>query len=217
MIIPALNEAAALRRVLAEIPAALVKEVIVVDNGSTDGTARVAAALGARVAREPERGYGAACLRGIDSLSDTDIVVFLDADHSDFPDELEALVEPILKDRADFVVSTRVVREKGALQAHQRFGNRLATSLIRILLGASYSDLGPFRAIRRDALDRLEMRDRTFGWTVEMQVKAVKRRLRIVEVPVPYRRRIGKSKISGTLSGSLRAGWGIITTILRHA
>lgn len=190
-----------------------------VDNGSTDGTAEVARAHGARVVREDRRGYGRACLRGLAEVGEAQIVVFLDGDHSDHPQELPLLIQPILEDRADLVIGSRTLGHatSGALTPQQVFGNRLACLLIRLLLGHRYTDLGPFRAIRWDALQRLEMRDPTYGWTVEMQVKALRRGLRVVEVPVSYRRRIGQSKISGTLTGSLKAGYKIILTILRYA
>lgn len=220
VIIPALNEEASLPRVLEAIPAGLAREVLVVDNGSTDATAEVAARLGARVTREEQRGYGAACLRGLDALrDDTDIVVFLDADFSDHPEEMPALVEPILRDEADLVIGSRTLerRGRGALLPQAYWGNRLGVLLIRWRWGFRYTDLGPFRAIRRSALERLGMRDHDFGWTVEMQIRALQEGLRVLERPVRYRSRIGKSKISGTLSGTVRAGFKILWTILRLA
>ena len=219
IILPARNEAAALRQVLAEIPRRVVHSIIVVDNGSTDGTAAVARAAGARVVTEPRAGYGRACLAGLAALDPAiDTVVFLDADHADDPDELPALLEPIEEGRADLVVGSRVLRaEHGSLTPQQRFGNRLACALIRRYFGYQYTDLGPFRAIRREALERLTMHEQTFGWTVEMQAKAVRARLRVMEVPVRYRPRIGRSKISGTFSGTLRAGFGILRTIIQVA
>jgi len=220
VIIPALNEEKAIPLVIGEIPRNEVRDLIVVDNGSTDRTAEVAEECGARVVLEPRRGYGSACLRGLAELSqtETDIVVFLDGDHSDFPEELPLLVKPILEDRADLVIGSRTLgcRERGSLLPHQALGNWLATWLIRLLFRQPYSDLGPFRAIRLESLKQLEMGDRDFGWTVEMQVKAARMKLRIEEVPVRYRRRIGTSKISGTLRGTLKAGWKIPSTILRH-
>ncbi len=219
VIIPALNEEASLPLVLAALPRALVREVIVVDNASTDRTAEVARAAGARVVREPRRGYGSACLAGIAALSsECAIVVFIDADFSDHPEELPELVAPILDGRADFVVGSRMNPrcEPGALLPQAAIGNRLAVFLIRVLFGARFTDLGPFRAIRREQLAALGMRDRDFGWTVEMQIKAARRRLRIAEVPVSYRRRVGRSKITGTVSGTLRASWKILFTIFRY-
>jgi len=217
VIIPAFNEERAIGRVLEEIPST-VSEVIVVDNGSTDATAAIARLRGAVVVHEPTRGYGQACLRGLSALSDTDIVVFLDGDYSDFPEEMPALYEPIVSGAADLVVGSRVLgqREKGALLPQARFGNWLSTRLIRWLFGVSFTDLGPFRAIGYKALKRLEMCYRNFGWTVEMQVKAARLEMRCTEVPVCYRKRIGTSKISGTLSGSVRAGHKILWTIFKY-
>lgn len=220
VIIPALNEEQALPHVLREIPRDRVAEIIVVDNGSTDRTAGVATAAGARVVREPRRGYGLACLRGIAALPpDTDVVVFLDGDHSDDPGDLPSILTPIQEGWADLVIGSRTLgrRERGALLPQQIAGNRLATFLVSLLFRKRYTDLGPFRAIRRDSLNLLGMKDRDFGWTIEMQVKAVRAGLRVVEVPVSYRRRIGRSKISGTWAGTARAGWKIIWTIMKHA
>jgi glycosyltransferase involved in cell wall biosynthesis len=218
VVIPALNERESLPRVLGDLPWDLLREVVVVDNGSTDGTAEAAREGGARVVIEPQRGYGRACLTGIAALDATDVVVFLDADYSDRPEELPAVVAPILEGRADMVIGSRVLgeREPGALLPQARFGNLLSVTLIRSLCGARYTDLGPFRAIRRGALDALQMRDEDFGWTVEMQVKAARAGLRVVEVPVRYRRRIGRSKITGTVRGTVLAGWKILVTIARH-
>ena len=219
VVIPAFNEEAAIGNVLQSIPASLVRRVVVVDNGSTDRTGEEARSRGATVVVEPRRGYGQACLTGIAALGDPDIVVFLDGDYSDYPEEMESLVAPVVAGEVDMVIGSRVLgkREKGALQPQQRFGNALATWLIRLLFGVAYTDLGPFRAIRFDALKRLEMEDCDFGWTVEMQVKAARQKLRSAEVPVRYRRRIGKSKVSGTISGSIRAGYKILWTIFRYA
>ena len=217
LIIPALNEEAALPRVLADVPTG-VDEVLVVDNGSTDRTADVARQGGAGVVVERQRGYGAACWRGLCHMPSCDVVAFIDADYSDPPDQLPVLVEPIARDQADFVLASRVLgqRESGAMPIHSLLGNRLACTLMGLLFAASYTDLGPFRAIRRDALDWLAMTDRGFGWTVEMQIKAVRAGLRIAEVPLPTRRRIGVSKISGTVTGSVRAGYRILSTIARY-
>ncbi|HKP95950.1 MAG TPA: glycosyltransferase family 2 protein [Fibrobacteria bacterium] len=218
VIIPALNEASAIASVLKAIPPEIA-EVIVVDNGSTDATAEVSRSLGATVVAEPRRGYGAACLRGIAALApDTAIVVFLDGDFSDHPGEMGTLIDPIRKGAADMVIGSRVLgrREKGALLPVALFGNWLTTRLVRLGWGFAYTDLGPFRAIRYGALQCLDMRDRDFGWTIEMQVKAVNLGLRIAEVPVSYRKRIGKSKISGTVTGSWRAGRKILWIVFRE-
>ena len=218
LLIPALNEEASIGHVLSNLPEGVFSQVVVVDNGSTDRTAEVARALGATVVREPRRGYGRACLAGLAALeANTDTVVFMDADSSDVPEEAARLLEPIVSGSADLVIGSRVLgrAEPGALAPHQRFGNSLATSLVAWLYGFRYTDLGPFRAIRADRLRQLGMRDCDFGWTVEMQVRALRCGLRVVEVPVSYRRRIGTSKISGNLRASLAAGWKIIATILR--
>jgi glycosyltransferase involved in cell wall biosynthesis len=224
VILPALNEAESLPRVLADLPA--VGIVLVVDNGSQDGTADVARQHGARVVDEPQRGYGAACLRGLATLrrwidegsAAVEIVVFIDADYSDYPERLPQLVEPIRTDHADFVLGSRLsgVRERGAMPPQSVWGNRLACSLMRFLFREHYTDLGPFRAIRWTSLEQLAMEDTGFGWTIEMQIKAARQGLRIQEVPVPYRRRIGQSKISGTISGTFRAGGKILWTIARY-
>jgi len=220
-VIPALNEEESLGSVLDSIPRPLIRHVVVADNGSTDATATIAGDRGAIVVTEKHRGYGAACLRALDALAQDppDIVLFLDADGSDDPSEAAAVLAPIVDGRADLVVGSRVLgrSDPGALTPHARFGNALATRLLALLYGARYTDLGPFRAIRYEALLRLRMRDRDFGWTVEMQIKAARQGLRHAEVPVRYRRRIGRSKISGTLGGSVRAGVKILATVFRGA
>jgi glycosyltransferase involved in cell wall biosynthesis len=214
VIIPARNEAAALPEVLRAI-LPRVAEVIVVDTASSDGTPEVARRLGARVVAEPRRGYGRACLAGIAALSpEVDTVLFMDADAADRPEDLALLLAPIEAGEADLVIGARRLGvESGALTPQQRFGNALACLLIRLVWGVRYTDLGPFRVVRRDALARLGMQDETWGWTVEMQVRAARLGMRVREVPVGYRRRIGTSKISGTLSGTLRAGWKILWVI----
>jgi hypothetical protein len=221
VIIPAFNEAKAIGRVVGDLPDSRVDEVVVVNNASTDATERNARAAGATVVREPEPGYGAACLRGLAYAASVspDIIVFLDGDYSDHPDELPRLVDPIRRGEADFVIGSRIRgdAEPGALLPQARIGNRLACTLMRWIWDAPYTDLGPFRAIRYDALQCLNMQDRTFGWTIEMQIKAVVAGLRIQEVPVSYRRRVGVSKITGTVSGTVRASAKILWTIARYA
>ncbi|MCI0402921.1 MAG: glycosyltransferase family 2 protein [Acidobacteria bacterium] len=218
LLMPALDEQQALARLLDELPRGMYARILVVDNGSTDGTAAAARAGGAEVVSEPRRGYGQACLTGLAALGDdADIIVFMDADGSDVPAEAERLLEPIRRGEADLVIGSRALgeAETGSMTWPQRWGNRLSVALIRLLFGHRYTDLGPFRAIRRQSLEKLAMRDTNFGWTAEMQVKAVKRGLRVQEAPVSYRRRVGRSKISGTVSGVVRAGTKIIWTIVR--
>lgn len=216
VIIPALNEEAGIQKVLPAIPN-WVDGVVVVDNGSIDGTRDRAEALGARIVVEPRRGYGSACLAGIASLESTEIVVFLDADFSDRAEEMDRLVDPILRDEADMVIGSRVRgrREKGALTPQARIGNWIACRIMRLFWGVAYTDLGPFRAIRHSALRRLEMQDKDYGWTVEMQVKAAICGLRSAEVPVSYRRRTGRSKVSGTVKGVVMAGYKILFTLFK--
>ena len=222
VVIPAFNEEASLPRVLASIPRPPVRRVVVVDNHSIDGTAQVASEGGAIVVVEERSGYGSACLKGLDYLRRSDppeIVVFLDADYSDYPEELPDLVEPIHEDQADLVIGSRILgkREPGALMPQARAGNLVACALIRLLYDHRYTDLGPFRAIRWASLELLEMADPDFGWTAEMQVKALRRGLRVAEVPVSYRRRIGVSKITGTVRGTFLAGYKILWTVLRYS
>ncbi len=219
VIIPALNEEESIGQVLKDMPSEIAEEIIVVDNGSDDNTVTVAKSLGASVIQEPLKGYGSACLRGISMLKqDTDIVVFLDADYSDYPQDLHTVIKPILTGKAEMVIGSRMsgTREKGALLPQAVFGNKLATFLIRLFWGFKYTDLGPFRAIKYKDLLALNMMDKNFGWTVEMQIKVLKKGLRIMEVPVRYRKRIGKSKITGTISGTVRAGVKIIYTIFKY-
>lgn len=221
LIIPALNEEASIGPVLDEIPSGRFCSVIVADNGSTDHTRREAAARGAQVTEEPRRGYGSACLSAMRALpEDAEVVVFMDGDGSDDPADLERLLRPIRDSQADFVVGSRVLAGSAptALHSHQRFGNWLATRLLWLLLGHRYTDLGPFRAIRTHCLRQLRMRDRGYGWTVEMQIRAVRAGLRIAEVPVTHRPRLaGRSKVSGSVSGSLLAGCKILWTVARGA
>lgn len=216
VIIPVLNEEGAIANVINDIPKSLVQEIIVVDNGCVDQTAEIARKHGAKVVDEPQRGYGSACLTGIAAVQAADIVVFLDGDYSDDPTEMPSLVQPIQDGLADFVIGTRIPTEKGALLPQAQFGNKLATLLMRIFFGVQYTDLGPFRAIRHEQLKALNMQDKNFGWTIEMQLKAAKMGMNVREVPVSYRKRIGTSKISGTFIGSLKAGVKILTTLFRY-
>lgn len=219
VIIPAHNEEKAIAEVLRDLPRDMIRNIIVVDNASTDGTAAVARDLGCMVVEEPQRGYGRACLAGIARLpSETDIVVFLDGDHSDHPEQLERLLRPITAEGYDFVIGSRLLgaREQGAMTPQAYWGNKLACFLMKVFWGVHYTDLGPFRAITYPALQQLEMSDRDFGWTIEMQIKAAARGLKVKEVPVDYRRRIGTSKISGTLRGTVLAGRKILWTIFKY-
>ena len=218
VIIPTHNEAQAIARVLADLPSDLTTEVIVVDSNSNDGTPEIAARMGARVVREARRGYGRACLTGLANANAPDVVVFLDGDYSDRPSELPILLSPIIESRADITLGSRLRerRSSGALPWHQAFGNRLAASLIRLLYGLDISDLGPFRAGRAEVLHKLELEETTYGWAVEMILKGALRGFRVVEVPVSYYPRIGKSKISGTLKGMVGAAWFILSLIVRY-
>jgi glycosyltransferase involved in cell wall biosynthesis len=220
VIIPAFNEALSIDKVIAEIPS-FVKEIIVVNNNSSDHTAIAAKAAGATVLDEPRQGYGFACLKGIANLKGKNarIVVFIDADYSDFPAELTEVIRPIEEQGFDMVIGSRYLgqKEAGSMTPQQIFGNWLATRLIKLFFGTAYTDLGPFRAITYEKLMALEMVDQTYGWTVEMQLKAAKKNYNITEVPVNYRKRIGKSKISGTLKGTVMAGYKILSWIFKYA
>lgn len=220
VIIPAFNEAKSIDKVIAEIPQDIVNEVIVVNNNSSDETSKVARQAGATVLNEPRQGYGFACLKGIDyaKKQNPDIVVFLDADYSDYPEEMRLLLKPIIDDNFDMVIGSRALgeRQSGSMTIPQIFGNWLATNLLQLFYNVRYSDLGPFRAIKFDKLIALNMRDTTYGWTVEMQLKAAKMKMKTTEVAVNYKRRIGKSKVSGTVKGTIGAGYKIITTIFKY-
>jgi len=229
VVIPALNEEQSIGLVLDDLPAdgvdSVIGEVVVCDNGSTDRTAEVAKSRSATVVHEPERGYGAACLAGLAYLAAKpeaerpDVVVFVDADYSDHPEELARVVAPILDGTADVVIGSRMLgdRDRGAMLPQAVFGNRLATTLIRLFWGFRYTDLGPFRAVTWAALERVQMADRDFGWTVELQIKALAHRLRVVEVPVSYRKRIGVSKVTGTVYGTVMAGYKILYLVFRYS
>lgn len=218
MIIPTHNEARAIGRVLSDLCFDMVTEVIVVDTNSTDGTPEMAARMGARVIREPRRGYGRACLAGLAEANSPDVVVFLDGDYSDRPSELPILLTPITEGRADITLGSRCngKTQRGALPWHQSFGNSVAAALIRVLYGVELTDLGPFRAARADVLTNLGLEENTYGWAVEMILKGALRGYRIVEVPVSYHPRIGKSKISGTVKGTIGATWFILSLIVRY-
>ncbi len=217
VVIPALDEEQSIGLVIADLGVP-PHQIVVADNGSSDATAAVAAAAGARVVSEPRRGYGTACLAGIAAAGDVDVVAFVDADYSDHPDQLPRLLGPIAAGEADLVIGSRALgrRAPGAHPWHAVLGTRLCVALMNGLVGTRATDLGPFRAIRLDSLRTLDMRDRSYGWTAEMQVKARQRGLRVVEVPVDYRARIGRSKVSGTLRGTIGAATGIVGTIVRY-
>ena len=218
VIIPAYNEEKSIGLVLDALPQELLHEIIVVDNNSTDNTARSAIEKGARVVEEKRRGYGSACLKGISELDNPHIVVFLDGDFSDYPEEIVKLVAPIESGEMDFVLGSRMILPESrlALLPQSRYGNQLAVFLMRLFFRHQYTDLGPFRAIRYGALQSIAMQDTNFGWTVEMQIKAIKKGLRILEIPVKYRERVGVSKITGTFSGTIKAGTKIIYTIFKY-
>jgi glycosyltransferase involved in cell wall biosynthesis len=216
VIIPTHNEALSIGYVLADIPADIVAEVLVVDSNSADGTPEIAARLGARVIREPRRGYGRACLTGLEHVTAPDVVVFLDGDYSDRPAELSRLLAPIFEGRADITLGSRLLGSTmpGALPWHATMGNRLAAWLITSLFGQSITDLGPFRAVRAEVLEKLALQETTYGWAVEMILKGALHGLRVIEVPVSYHPRKGKSKISGTLRGTAGAAWCILSRIV---
>ena len=222
VIIPAVNEEESIAKVIAEIPE-LITEIIVVNNGSTDATAKVASNAGAIVLNEPNKGYGNACLKGLNYIATNtpkpDIVVFLDGDYSDYPEEMTAILKPILNEKIDFVVGARAseLREKGSMTLPQRFGNWLATFLMRLLFNSTFTDLGPFRAIKYSSLKKLNMQDKTYGWTVEMQLKVLKNKIPYKEVPARYKKRIGTSKVSGTIKGAIFAGFKILGWIFKYS
>lgn len=220
VIIPAFNEERSIGKVVSDIPRDIVDHVIVVNNNSNDNTVEVAKSAGAIVLDEPRRGYGWACLKGIEKSKElkTEIVVFMDGDYSDYPEEITNVLAPILKSNHDMVIGSRVLgkREKGSLTPQQVFGNWLATKLIRLFYRARFTDLGPFRAIKSEALERLKMSDKTYGWTIEMQIKASKEKMKFCEVPVNYRKRIGVSKVSGTIKGTIFAGIKIIFAVFKY-
>jgi len=222
VIIPAFNEENSVGKVVNDIPKKLVSNIIVVNNNSNDLTKINALAAGAIVLDEPTQGYGNACLKGMAFVAEMkikpDIIVFIDADYSDYPEEIEQLIKPIVEDNYDIVIGSRALgqRESGSMTPQQIFGNWLATSLMKLFYKVSYTDLGPFRAIRYQKLLDLKMIDKTYGWTVEMQLKAAMQKLKVTEVPVTYRVRIGHSKVSGTVKGTVMAGYKIITTIFKY-
>lgn len=220
VIIPAYNEEKSIGKVIQDIPGDSINHVIVVNNNSTDNTTEVAKNAGAIVLSEDRKGYGWACLKGIEysKTLQTDIIIFMDGDYSDYPEEITKVLAPILEKDFDMVIGSRVLgkREKGALTPQQVFGNWLATRLIKLVYKAKFTDLGPFRAIKSDALEALNMTDKTYGWTIEMQIKAVKKKMLFCEVPVNYRKRIGVSKVSGTIKGTLLAGIKIIFAIWKY-
>jgi len=222
VIIPAYNEEASIGKVIAEIPE-IVSEIIVVDNNSSDTTSEVAKKAGATVLFQPKAGYGNACLKGMEYISKEktkpDIVVFLDGDYSDYPSEMPKIVAPILENNIDFVVGARAkeLREAGSMTFPQRFGNQLATKLMKLFFNSEFTDLGPFRAIKYEKLLALNMEDKTYGWTVEMQLKVLKKKFTYVEVPVNYKNRIGVSKVSGTVKGAIFAGIKILSWIFKYS
>ncbi len=221
VIIPAYNEEKSIAKVIKNIPRNIISEVIVVNNNSTDNTAAEALNAGATVIEEPFQGYGAACLKGIDYIKNKnpDVVVFMDGDYSDYPEEIPLVLNPIVNENYDFVLGSRILgkREKGALPVQSRMGSLVAGFLIRLFWNVNYTDLGPFRAIKYSSLLKLNMEDKWYGWTVEMQIRAAKHKLKILEVPVSYRKRIGKSKVTGTFKGTVLASVIILKTIFKEA
>ena len=220
MVIPAFNEEQSIGKVILDIDREIVNHVIVVNNNSTDNTVNVASEAGAIVLTEKRKGYGWACLKGIEECEklNTQIIVFLDGDYSDYPEEIKDVIKPIIEDDKDMVIGSRVlgIREKGSLTPQQVFGNWLATKLIRIFYGGEFTDLGPFRAMKFDSLKKLSMADKTYGWTIEMQIKALKQKMTYCEVPVNYKKRIGVSKVSGTIKGAVLAGIKIIFAVFKY-
>ena len=222
VIIPAFNEEESIGKVIGHLPAELTRKIIVANNGSTDNTKKIALESGATVVDQTQKGYGNACLKAMEYINNLpthpDILVFIDGDFSDYPEQLSHVILPITNDEYDMVIGSRVLgkREKGALLPQQRLGNAIACSLIKLFYGYSFTDLGPFRAIRYQKLLQLDMQDRNFGWTVEMQIKAAKQRLKCTEVAVDYRKRIGQSKVSGTFTGSIKAGYKILWTLFKY-
>jgi glycosyltransferase involved in cell wall biosynthesis len=218
VVIPAFNEAQAIGDVVRAVPADGIQDIIVVDNDSTDDTAKLAALAGARVIHEPRRGYGSACLAGAKAARGSDVIVFLDGDHSDDPRQLDAIASPVVQDRADLAIGSRIggLIEKGAMPLHGQLGNRLIVWLLRLLYGLRISDIGSFRAIRTDALFDLKMEQMTYGWPVEMVIKAARKKLRVQSVPITYRRRIGRSKVTGTVKGTLMAAYYMFWVPLRY-
>lgn len=220
VVIPAFNEEQSITKVITDIPKELVSEIIVVNNCSTDNTKFNAQKAGATVLDEKRKGYGWACLKGIDYAKSkgAEIIVFIDGDYSDYPEEMHEVLLPILENQADLVIGSRALgnREKGSMTIPQVFGNWLATRLMRVFYGIRFTDLGPFRAIKVDSLALLNMEDKTYGWTIEMQIRAAQKKLRCAEVPVNYKNRIGKSKVSGTIKGTIMAGYKIIFAIIKY-
>lgn len=223
LIIPAQDEESAIAKVIADVPRDIIREIVVVNNGSVDQTAKVATGAGATVLDEQRKGYGQACLTGIEYLLQKEappaVIAFMDGDYSDYPEEIRIILKPIQEGKADLVIGSRALgnQEPGAMFPQQRFGNWLAALLINWLYKYRITDLGPFRAIKTDALQEIGMVDTNYGWTVEMQIKAIQKELKVVEVPVNYRKRIGHSKIAGTVNGTIRAGYKIIHTIFKYS